>query len=265
MSPSSSLLIAQLTDIHLFARFEGSLLGLQTSESFQAVLEQVSTLERHPDLLLLTGDLSQDGTVASYNILERMLQPLGIPVCYVPGNHDCPTTMQKLLARSPFLPEKSLRLGGWQLILLDSSVPESVHGQFTPEHLEWLEQELQRSPDTPTLIAFHHPPFEIGSRWMDEIGLKNTEDLLAVCDRHPQIKLALFGHIHQEFGHSRKGVTYLGTPSTCIQFKPNTPDFSLDEQPPGFRLVTLYPNGTWDTQIQRIAYSCELDLAAAGY
>ncbi len=265
MSSSSSLLIAQITDIHLFARTESNLLGVQTSESFQAVLEQVSTLEQRPDLLMLTGDVSQDGTVMSYKILERMLQPLNIPTCWVPGNHDCPTTMQKLLARSPFLPEKSLRLGTWKLLLLDSSVPECVHGYLAPERLDWLDQELQRSPDTPTLIAFHHPPFEIGAKWMDEIGLKNAEDLLAVCDRHPQIKLVLFGHIHQEFSRDRNGVTYLGTPSTCIQFKPNTPDFTLDERPPGFRLVSLHPDGTWETQVKRIAYSCELDLAAVGY
>lgn len=265
MSPVSSLLIAQITDIHLFARTEGNLLGLQTSESFQAILEQVNTLERRPDLLLLTGDLSQDGTVMSYKLLETMLQPLGIPVYCIPGNHDCPTTMQKLLTRSPFRPEKSFQVGGWQLLLLNSSVPGCVHGYISPESLDWLDQELCRLPDTPALIAFHHPPFQVGSAWMDEIGLRNAQELFDVCDRHPQVKLALFGHIHQEFYQGRHGIAYLGAPSTCIQFKPNTPDFTLDEQPPGFRLITLYPNGAWETQVERIAYSCELDLAAAGY
>jgi Icc protein len=265
MSPDSSLLIAQITDTHLFASAETSLLGLQTSESFQAVLEQVMTLERRPDLFILTGDLSQDRTTESYKQLAMLLQPLGIPVCCIPGNHDCPTTMQALLTGAPFVPEKSLRLGGWQLILLDSSVPECVHGALSPENLDWLEQELSQVPDIPTLIALHHPPLQIGCQWMDRIGLTNAQDFLEVCDRHPQIKLILFGHIHQEFSHDRNGVTHLGTPSTCVQFKPNTPDFTLDEQPPGYRLVILYPNGDWETQIQRIAYSCDLDLTAAGY
>lgn len=265
MSPASSLLIAQITDIHLFAKAETSLLGLRTSESFQAVLEQVGNLERRPDLLMLTGDLSQDGTIKSYQLLETMLQPLDIPICCVPGNHDCPTTMKKLLMQPPFLAEKSLRLGGWQLIVLDSCLPGCVHGYITPESLNWLDHELLRSPDIPTLIAFHHPPFQVGSTWMNDIGLHNAKELFDVCDRHPQVKLALFGHIHQEFSHYRNGVSYLGAPSTCIQFKPNTPDFTLDEQPPGFRLVTLYPNGAWETQVERISYSCKLDLAAAGY
>jgi Icc protein len=100
---------------------------------------------------------------------------------------------------------------------------------------------------------------------MDEIGLQNPSDLLEVCDRHPQIKLVLFGHIHQEFSHTRNGITYLGTPSTCIQFKPHTTKFTLDEKAPGFRLITLRPDGTWETQIDRIAYSCTLERTAAGY
>lgn len=265
MSLFSSLLIAQITDIHLFANAEGNLLGLQTSESFRAVLEHISALQRRPDLLMLTGDVSQDGTVASYNILESLLRPLNIPTYWVPGNHDCPTTMQRLLGRSPFLAEKALQFGGWQLLLLDSCLPGCVHGYLAPESLDWLDQKLGQSPDIPALIAFHHPPFAIGSNWMDEIRLKNAQELFEICDRHPQIKLALFGHIHQEFSHERNGVTYLGTPSTCIQFKPNTPKFTVDERSPGFRLVSLYPDGTWATQVERIAYSCQLDLAAVGY
>jgi 3',5'-cyclic-AMP phosphodiesterase len=264
MSPSS-LLIAQITDIHLFDQASGKLLGLQTSESFRAVLEQIRDLERQPDLLMLTGDVSQNGTSESYIILRDLLRPLGIPTCWLPGNHDNPEAMQKLLSQSPFIPEKSLHLGDWQLILLDSSQPECVHGYLSPSQLDWLVQELRRSPNTPTLIAVHHPPFKIGSRWMDEIGLKNAEELLDICDRHPQIQLALFGHIHQEFRQDWNGVAYLGTPSTCIQFKPNTPNFTLDELAPGFRLVTLNADGTWATQIKHIEYSCELDLAAAGY
>lgn len=265
MSSSSSLLIAQITDTHLFAKAESCLLGLRTNESFQAVLEQISTLRRRPDLLMLTGDVSQDETTESYKNLERMLRPLNIPICWVPGNHDCSTTMQKLLVRSPFLPEKSLQMGGWQLILLNSALPGCVHGYFSPESLNWLDQELRQASNTPTLIAFHHPPFEIGAQWMDEIRLKNTQSFLEVCDRHPQIQLVLFGHIHQEFRYDRNGIAYLGTPSTCIQFKPKTPTFTLDEKAPGFRLVTLYSDGTWKTQIERIAYSCELDRTAVGY
>lgn len=142
---------------------------------------------------------------------------------------------------------------------------DRVYGRLSSESLTWLDQELSQFNHTPALIALHHPPFRVGSDWMNDIGLRNAEELFEVCDRHPHVKLVLFGHIHQEFSHQRNQVHYLGTPSTCIQFKPNSPNFSLDEEQPGFRLVTLYPDSNWHTRVERIAYTGQLDLAAAGY
>jgi Icc protein len=95
--------------------------------------------------------------------------------------------------------------------------------------------------------------------------LQNSEDLFAVLDRHPQVKLVIFGHIHQNFQQQRQDVEYLGTPSTCVQFEPQSSNFSLDNMQPGFRLLDLYPDGTWKTQVERVVYGHQLDLAATGY
>ncbi|MDX2232697.1 MAG: 3',5'-cyclic-AMP phosphodiesterase [Leptolyngbyaceae cyanobacterium bins.349] len=261
----SSILVAQITDTHLFAHTEQRLLGLPTQESLQAVLQQVKSLNSQPDLLLLTGDLSQDGSAQSYERLQQMICPLGIPAYWLPGNHDNPTMMAQVLTRSPMSPKKSLHVGGWHILLLDSSVPGCVHGELTQASLNWLDYELSQTQDEPALITFHHPPFQVGSDWMDGIGLRNAKALFTVCDRHPRVRLVLFGHIHQEFTQHRHGVAYLGTPSTCIQFKPNSTNFALDEEQPGLRLTRLFPDGTWDSSIQRIVYTAQPDLAAAGY
>lgn len=262
---SPSLLVAQITDTHLYADAQKELLGLQTTRSLQAVIDQLNALERRPDLLLLTGDLSQDGTAKSYEALQEMLSPLAIPTYWVPGNHDCPKTMAQVLTRSPISAQKSIDVAPWQIVLLDSSVFGCVHGSLSPESLAWLDQELSQASDAPTLIAFHHPPFLSGSHWMNDIGLLNAEDFFEVCDRHPQVKLVLFGHIHQNFNHQRNRVHYLGTPSTCIQFKPNSDKFALDEEQPGLRLVTLYPDGKWESHVERVVHTCDLDFAAVGY
>lgn len=261
----SSLLIAQITDTHLFAAPDQRLLGLPTQDSLQTVLHQIETLETRPDLLLLTGDLSQDGSAASYECLQDLICPLGIPTYWLPGNHDEPAMMHRVLTRSPFSAQKSFHAGGWHFLLLDSTVSGCVHGHLTDASLEWLDRELSQATHEPAIIAFHHPPFPVGSDWMNNIGLHNAADLFAVCDRHPRIQLVLFGHIHQEFSHQRHGIHYLGTPSTCIQFKPNSPNFSLDEEYPGLRLLRLSTDGTWKSQIQRICYVAQPDLAAVGY
>jgi Icc protein len=265
MSQASPLLIAQVTDIHLFANPSKELLGLPTIQSFQAVLEQLQQLSPLPDILLLTGDLSQDGKSESYECLQEWLKPLGIPTYWLPGNHDEPQVMEQVLNQAPIFSQKSFQAGGWQFLLLNSAVCGSVHGQLSPESLDWLNLQLQATSERPTLIGLHHPPFLVHSDWLDSSTLQNSEELFEVIDRYPQVRLVIFGHIHQEFERSRRGITYLGTPSTCIQFMPNSQKFSLDQTKPGFRLLNLYPNGMFKTKIERVAYTHQLDTTAMGY
>ncbi|MBD2054656.1 3',5'-cyclic-AMP phosphodiesterase [Oculatella sp. FACHB-28] len=264
MLPPSPLLIAQITDTHLFAGKSQELLGLPTAKSLNAVLSCLQKLQPQPDLLLLTGDLSQDETVESYYCLYQFLLPLKIPVYWLPGNHDVPSVMEQVLNTAPISAEKTFQRGGWNFVLLNSAVSGRVDGKLSSQSLNWLEQQLQANPH-PTLLALHHPPFPIGSNWIDEINLQNSADLFAVLDRYSQVKLVLFGHIHQEFDHWRHSVRYLGTPSTCVQFKPNSANFALDQLKPGFRLLYLDPDGNYSTRVERIDCVNQLDFAATGY
>lgn len=254
------LSIAQLTDIHLFANENLELLGLSTIQSFQAVIKRLGSLQPQPDLLLLTGDLSQDGTPRSYEHLQNLLSPLQTPTYWLPGNHDCISAMQQVLNRAPISPRKAFQQKGWNFLLVNSSVPGCVHGQLSPKTLDWLDFQLNFLGNYPTVVALHHPPFYVNSDWLDTSTLQNPEELFAVLDCNPQVKIVLFGHIHQEFYCQRQGVHYLGTPSTSIQFEPESSNFSLDHEEPGFRLLSFYPDGSWETQIERVAYAHQLQL-----
>jgi 3',5'-cyclic-AMP phosphodiesterase len=254
MTQAMPILVAQLTDTHLFADESQTMRGCSTVRSLQAVLNQLVQLQPDLDLLLLTGDLSQDETIASYQQLRDRLTPLNIPAYWLPGNHDQRfEDMATVLCTELISPEKSFQRGGWQFVLLNSVLPQQVQGRVSDEALVELDQQLQQGSGQPTLIALHHPPLAIQSPWMDAIGLENRDDLFAVLDRHPQVKLVVFGHIHQEFDRWRQGVRYLGAPSTCVQFTPNVDEFAIDlEQQPGFRLLRLFADGTHDTEVIRL-------------
>ncbi|MBU7585608.1 MAG: 3',5'-cyclic-AMP phosphodiesterase [Nostoc sp. TH1S01] len=265
MNHISPVSIAQVTDIHLFASENHQLLGMPTIESFKVVLQRLEELKSEIDLLLLTGDLSGDGTSASYEHLQNLVNQLQIPTYWLPGNHDCAIAMNQILNLGMISRRKSFQRGKWNFILLNSAVPGCVHGHLSTNTLCWLDSELTKLGDKPTLIALHHPPFCVNSAWLDSSRLKNPEEFFAVIDRHPQVKLVLFGHIHQQFQHQRHKVGYLGTPSTCIQFRSNSYTFAIDEKSPGFRLLKLYPSGIWETSIERVPYFHPLELAATGY
>lgn len=252
MSQNSPLIVAQITDTHLFATDEQQMLGLTTHDCLQAVVAHLRQLQPQPDILLLTGDLSQDETKESYQRLQEIISPLQIPTYWIPGNHDDLALMQQLLNQPPIFADKSFTAGGWHFLLLSSWVPGKVYGKLSRASLEWLEQELQSIGDKPTLISLHHPPCAIASAWMDEIKLQNPNDFYAIIDRYPQVKLVLFGHIHQAFEQQRRGVSYLGSPSTCVQFKPKSVEFAIEQVQPGFRLLTLDGDRTFETKIERV-------------
>jgi len=244
------LRVAQITDTHLFADPDRHHGEVQTARSCALVLDLLRP--NPPDLLLLTGDLSQDETPESYDLLARLVAPLNIPTYWIPGNHDAPDLMADRLGQFPFLHQRVIDQGGWRLILLDSTLPDQVAGVLSPDTLTALEHQLQsrRDEPPPTLIALHHPPIPPSDRWQ-KMGLQNPADLFAVVDQHPQVKLVLCGHIHQDFHQLRGSVSYLGTPSTCAQFD-QPADLELVVNQPGLRWLELEPDGQWRTQVQRL-------------
>lgn len=264
------LLVAQITDIHLFDDPQQSLLGITTEESYQAILREIGILDPQPDVLLLTGDLTQDGGKAAYLRLRNSLAPLQLPTYWLPGNHDDIALMQSDLVGGAIFTDKRVEMGGWQLLMLNSAIPMKVYGRLSSDCLIWLDRQLALYPDLPTLIAFHHPALPIGSSWMDDIALHNQDEFWQVCDRYTNVKVVVSGHAHQEFDTTRHNgksqVRYLVTPSTCIQFEPNNNAFQIDSQAPGYRLLRLYANGKVETEVHRLVGSkFHPDLAAVGY
>lgn len=241
--------VVQLTDTHLLADPVALQKGVATTASLQRVLAYLQTQCPQPDLLLLTGDLSQDESPQSYDRLVDLLAPLQVPSYWIPGNHDHLATMARCLDRDPLRSAKAIHQDGWQLLLLNSSQPGEVGGYLSEASLDWLTQQLNTCP-LPTLIALHHPPCSVQAAWADAIGLANADAFLARIRPHPQVRLVIFGHIHQEFETQMAGITFLGTPSTCHQFKPQVATFALDDRPPGYRWFDLYPDGTWTTGVE---------------
>ena len=116
------------------------------------------------------------------------------------------------------------------------------------------------------MIALHHHPVDVGSRWMDNIGLRNREAFWAIVDRFPQVKVVLWGHIHQPLDQQRGGVRLLASPSTCIQFAAGSADFAVADLAPGYRWFELHPDGDLATDVVRAEdFEFSIDLDSTGY
>lgn len=261
--PKDFIQLVQITDSHLGEHVGDDLLGMDVDASLQQVIELVKQQHADSDLLLATGDLSNNGSQPSYRRFASMTTGLAKQVLWLPGNHDDLAAMQAAFTEGKPLP-RTARLGHWVIIMLDSRIPGAVGGRLSASELALLEQALNDSSDCHALVCLHHHPIEIDCNWLDQQRVENADAFFAVLDRFEHVRGVLWGHIHQQVDCERNGVRLMATPSSCIQFAPHQVGFKLDTLNPGYRWLHLHADGGIDTGIARISKRFNIDYDYTG-
>jgi len=262
----AALSILQITDLHLMPGLDETFLGINTEYYFHAILELAFAENQHFDLILLTGDLTQDPCLASYQRILNSLEVYKMPCICLPGNHDDYELMQQVFSTSLVSCRKQVLFENWQLICLNSQIPGAPGGRLSKQELLFLEDCLTGNPNHHALIAVHHHCLETKSAWMDTMMIENSPELLAIIKQYPQTKAITKGHIHQIMDITIGGVRVLGSPSTCFQFKPESKTFSLDTTAPGYRWLKLYADGRIESGITRLSGQLSgLQIDTQGY
>lgn len=262
-----SLHLVQITDTHLKESPGGRLVGMDTDNSLDHVIELVKRERDQLDLVLGTGDISDHGAEAAYQRAETYFERLGAPTVWLPGNHDCADTMHRVLAGDGGF-SRCVDAGAWRIILLNSQIPGEVGGELGADELDWLQQNLDAAATAGQycLICLHHQPVPMGSDWIDEQMVADREAFFALLDAYDCVRGVLWGHVHQQLDRERQGVKLMSTPSSCIQFAPNSVDFKIDDQPPGYRWLSLHADGSIDSGVSRVLdVSFDVDLDSNGY
>jgi 3',5'-cyclic-AMP phosphodiesterase len=244
--------LIQFTDTHILASANQDFEGVDTTATLAQVINHAKTHHWPPDAVLMTGDLAHDPCTPAYARLLKLLSEIDRPVFCLPGNHDAPDIMHRLLQTADISTAKTILIGNWIIFMLDSCLPGSHAGYLDEEELELLDSRLDQYSGLHALICVHHQPVLIGSPWMDKMGLNNPDALFAVTDRHSQVRGVLWGHIHQEFMSKRRDMLLMASPSTNIQFAPRSEFYRRDDKRPGYRLLHLKKSGEIMTEVIRI-------------
>jgi len=252
--------ILQITDPHLSGHDGGSSRGVDTDSSLRNVLNDAFAHGADYAAVLVTGDLVNDDP-QGYVRFKSFVGDLAQPVLCIPGNHDIPATMRHSLARAPFQYCGARSVGGWQFVMLDSHEPGRAGGRLSARELTRLDAALAHS-SRHTLVCLHHHPVEVGSQWLDGIGLANAADFWGVIEAHAHVRAVAWGHVHQAFDGERKGVRLFGTPSTCAQFLPRSDRYALDSSPPAYRRFELRDDGRVHSEIQWVDSPVQRQTAA---
>ena len=240
MSGTETKYIVQISDTHLFGDKNRKINGSNSYLNLKTVLNYVTSTIT-PDLIFVTGDLSQDCTFESYQHLSNLLNKTGIRYRLLPGNHDDVDVINKVFEYDWI--KDSVDYGvsfyNWFVYVVDTSVYPDVSGALSSVQLKNLEMNLNKNKDMPTIVFMHHHPIPVKSEWLDNYILKNPENFNQIIKSNKQIKAVLFGHIHQIFEQNINGVLYASAPASCYQVMPNTKTFTIDKLVPGFRLIEL--------------------------
>ena len=264
---SNQLRILQLSDSHLLAKPQDAFLGIKPYDTLQAVIncvdETVANLP--PQLIVFTGDISQDDSQQSYQNALKLLQHFTCPIIWTSGNHDETKKASQYLTPWQYRPEYALN--HWHLIILNSHWDNHVAGRLNPLELKILEHALNTHKKQHILIFIHHHIVPVGSHWLDQINLQNAQDFFSITDKYSNIKAIVSGHVHQEHSSNRHSTSIITTPATSFQFKPQQKTFTLDALMPGFRLFDLHEDGHFDTQVIRVKSQKKFipDLTQKGY
>jgi 3',5'-cyclic AMP phosphodiesterase CpdA len=249
--------LIQLSDLHLVSPGKLTSKVLDTNAILEETINEILSKKDYfgqIDGLVVTGDISDDGSMESYLSAYEKLSKLNVPILVVPGNHDLRDPMRKVFHENVQFSKNSSQFD-WVfefdetlIIGLDTLVEGENFGFLEEKSLDFLSHKLSNNSGSDLVLLIHHPPIKTGIYFMDQIGLTNTGDLsecLKATDRPIKI---LCGHVHGVY-HGLLGIhPVVSAPSICSAFEFNRQEFApvgFNKGPTGYAYLETSSNGFW--------------------
>lgn len=244
--------IAQLSDPHIRpagVRYKGV---VDANAGLAAAVARLNALDPPPDLVLLTGDVVDEGSAAEYAAAREILGALRARLLVIPGNHDDRAAFRLAFHDHAYLPAAGPLhwvvedAGPVRVVALDVTVPGRHHGQVDAAGLDWLAAVLAAAPARPTVLLLHQPPLQCGVPYLDAYRCFGGAALAALLWEHSNVERVLCGHVHRTMLRRFGGTLLCTAPSTATAIAlrpwPAAAPASFEE-PPGFLLHQWRPEG----------------------
>ena len=234
--------LIQVTDPHL--RGDGQpICGLDPAANLAKAVADINRNHADADLVVFTGDLSDDGSQASYRTLADLLEPLIPPSRLMLGNHD---NRSAFLAVFPDAPAEDgfvqsiLDAEVARLVFLDTLDEGAVAGRLCGRRLAWLDRRLGEA-SAPTLVFMHHPPLDIGMPPLDEVKLADPQALADVLRLHGNVRHLFAGHVHRLCGGVWNGIAFSTGRGTNHQTAPlfGAKNFAVGFEAPAYNVILI--------------------------
>lgn len=210
------------THIHRDPTYTGPFVPFGAHEGVDALIRAINALPYPVDFVLHTGDIMTDPEAAEeYLIAIEMLRKIRYPVYYIPGNHDRPQHVRRMLMQhdtAALSSDYEFEVKGVQFVCLDSSKQDEHYGYLTPQQLAWLDAICKTDDPRPLVVALHHHPLPLSVPWLDPIVLRNGEDMhQTLLQARQRLRGVFYGHIHEHIVTVRDNISYYSVPSAWFQ------------------------------------------------
>ena len=231
-----------MSDLHL-TRGGCPIWETNTMEHFNQSIDIIRGMQ-NIDAILVTGDISDDGSEWTYQYADRSFSILGIPTLCCPGNHDALKMMLEEYKPSFYqISPPSYKIEGWKIVMLNSVTPadespdqNKARGFLSDESLDYVKQELEEG--LPTIIALHHPPLEPGG-WLNRRLLENRDEFNQIINSYPNARLVIYGHIHYFTEVQQGHIKYSSSTSVGFAFDKDLPKFQIAAGLEGLSLIEI--------------------------
>lgn len=233
--------IAHISDIHLSKN--GKIIwNTDTLYNFNRLLAKLNDIT-DLDAIVITGDLSDDGSKWAYKYIDNAFMKIGIPTYCVPGNHDSLPIFNDEYTPVFYSTSKTALINNWKFLFLNSVIPDDIDpttnkskGYISLEDLGFIEKELNEGLQT--CICLHHPPLEPGG-WLNRKLLDNRDELNSILLKFSNLKCVLYGHIHYHTQVKVSHILYSSAPSIGFAFDRDLPKFQIAKGNEGFSIIQL--------------------------
>ncbi len=181
------MIIVQLSDLHVGSQFQ--------QDVFETVVKEVNEL--NPDVIVITGDLTNEGLVKEYKKCKLLLAKFNTKkIISISGNHDYRNTGYLLFKK--FFPFKTVNELDDDVVLVTvgTARPDRNNGEVGYRQNLWLERTMKKYKDKVKIVAMHHHLIPIPDTGSDELTVVDAGDVLrTILDT--QVDVVLCGHKHR--------------------------------------------------------------------
>ena len=236
--------IAHISDLHMCSSPDTYIYGVNPYEN---MMRAVFLLKDRQDIELgvITGDISNDGSLGSYLIADEILSRFNFPIYIINGNHDnADELLKKPYSKMRYAP--TFECGGINFLSLNTVAiaddgTNRSRGRISETDFARLRDYISKTPG-PIVVLMHHPA-TLTNSWLDRRILENRESFIDCMTSSDKVVAVLSGHNHYASSVKIGNCLFCTAPSVSTSFDRELAPFK-EAFRPGFSIVTVKQNVT---------------------